>query len=166
MSRLKSWWSQSDQFDWVTTFLRQRGLLRSAQVVLAIVSASAAWVPLTGLATQPRPGATSVVIGVLIVGFALGSIYFWLTHWPTRRQSRALAVTGMLATGGWSLVQPSPIFAALICAALVVTGGYIALFHSPRLLLLNSLVVVATATVAVLRLADGADFAPRPPRSG
>ena len=160
MSRLKSWWSQSDQFDWVTTFLRQRGLIRPAQVILAVVSASAAWVPLTGLATQRQPGATSaIIIGVLIVGFALGSIYFWLTHWPTRRQSRALAVTGMLATGGWSLVQPSPVFAALICSALAVTGGYIALFHSPRMLLLNSLVVVATATVAVLRLADQTDFA-------
>ncbi|MGO9158778.1 hypothetical protein [Mycobacterium sp.] len=55
MSRLKSRWSQSDQFDWVTTFLRQRGLIRSAQVILAIVSASAAWVPLTVLATQRRP---------------------------------------------------------------------------------------------------------------
>ena len=41
MSRLKSWWSQSDQFDWVTTFLRQRDLIRPAQVILAIVSASA-----------------------------------------------------------------------------------------------------------------------------
>lgn len=159
MSRLKSWWGQSDQFDWVTAFLRQRGLIRSAQVILAVVSASAAWVPMTSLVTGRRFGAASVVIGVLIVGFALGSIYFWLTHWPTRRQSRALVVTGMLATGGWSLVQPSPVFAALICSALVVTGGYIALFHSPRLLMLNGLVVVATATVAVLRLAATTDFA-------
>ena len=160
MGRLKSWWSQSDQFDWVTAFLRQRGLIRSAQVILAVVSASAAWVPLTGLATRRQPGATSaIIIGVLIVGFALGSIYFWLTHWPTRGQSRALAVTGMLATGGWSILQPSPVFAALICSALAVTGGYIALFHSPRLLMLNSLVVAVTATLAVLRLAGETDFA-------
>lgn len=42
MSRLTSWWRQPDQFDWITTFLRQRSLIRSAQVSLAIVSASAA----------------------------------------------------------------------------------------------------------------------------
>jgi len=158
MSRLKSWWSQSDQFDWVTTFLRQRGLIRSAQVILAIVSASAAWVPLTVLATR-RPSATSAIIGVLIIVFALGSIYFWLTRWPTRRQSGVAAISGMLATGGWSLVQPSAAFAALICTALAVTGGYIALFHSPRLLMLNGLVAAATATVAVSRLAKEADLA-------
>ena len=57
MSRLRSWWSQPDQFDWVTTFLRQRGLIRPAQAILAIVSGSAVWVPLTVLATQRRPDA-------------------------------------------------------------------------------------------------------------
>jgi diguanylate cyclase len=158
MSRLKSWWSQSDQFDWVTAFLRQRGLIRPAQVILAIVSGSGAWVPLTILVSERRSGATSAIIGVLIVGFALGSVYFWLTHWPTRQQSRAAAVTGMLATGGWSLVQPSAAFAALVCTALAVTGGYIALFHSPRLLMLNSAVAAATAIVAVVRLADETNF--------
>jgi diguanylate cyclase len=143
----------------VTTFLRQRDLIRSAQVILAIVSASAAWVPLTVLATQRRPSATSAIIGGLAVAFALGSIYFWLTHWPTRRQSRVAAISGMLAAGGWSIVQPSAAFAALICTALAVTGGYIALFHSPRLLMLNSMVALATATIAVVRLAEEADLA-------
>ena len=159
MSRLKSWWGQPDQFDWVTAFLRQRGLIRSAQVILAIVSTSAAWVPLSVLATQRGPIAVSVVIGVLTVVFALGSTWFWLTHWPTRRQSQIAAVSGMLATGCWSVAQPNAAFAALACTALVVTGGYIALFHSPRLLLLNGLVTVVTATIAVKRLADETDFA-------
>ncbi len=159
MSRLKSWWSQSDQFDWVTTFLRQRGLIRSAQVILAIVSASAAWVPLTVLATQRRPSTASAIIGVLTVVFSLGSANFYLKHWPTRRESRILAVSGMFAISGWSVVQQSADFAALACTALAVTGGYIALFHSPRLLFLNILVVSATATIAVLRLAGETDFA-------
>jgi diguanylate cyclase len=159
MSRLKSWWTQSDQFDWVTTFLRQRGLIRSAQVILAIVSTSAAWVPLTVLATQRRPSTASTIVSVLTVVFSLGSAIFWLKHWPTRRQSRIAAVAGMLSTCGWSVVQPSAAFAALVCTALAVTGGYIALFHSPRLLFLNGLVAAVTATLAVLRLADQTDLA-------
>jgi diguanylate cyclase len=158
MSRLMSWWSQPDQFDWVTSFLRQRDLLRSAQVILAIVSASAAWVPLAVLAAEHWPSATTVLIGAATVVFALGSIVFWLTRWPTRRQSRVIVITGMLATGGWSIVQPNAVFAGLACAALVVTGGYAALFHSPRLLMLNGLVVAVAATMAVLRLAEQADL--------
>jgi diguanylate cyclase len=159
MSRPKSWWSQSDQFDWATTFLRRRDLIRSAQVILAIVSASAASVPLTALATQSRPSPTGAIIGVLAVVFSVGSAIFWLKHWPTRRQSRVAAVGGMLAICGWSVVQPSAAFAALACTALAVTGGYIALFHNPRLLFLNGLVVAPTATLAAARLADETDFA-------
>lgn len=158
MSRLAYWWSQSDQFDWVTTFLRQRGLIRSAQVILAVVSLSAAWVPLTALATQRGPTVAGVIIGAATVVFSVGSAAFWLTHWPTRRQSRIAAVTGMLSTAGWSLVQPNAAFAALACTALTVTGGYIALFHGPRLLFLNGLVAIGTATAAALRLADQTDI--------
>ena len=159
MPRVKSWWNQPDEFNWVTTFLRQRGLIRSAQVILAIVSASAAWVPLTVLATQRRPTAAGAIVGVLAVVFSIGSVVFWLNHWPTRRQSRIAAISGMLATGGWRLVQPNGAFAAMACAALVVTGGYVALFHGPRLVMLNGLVVVVAATIAVLRLAEQADLA-------
>src|SRR5215471_10814394 len=105
MSRLKSWWSQADQFDWVTAFLRQRHLIRSAQVILAIISTSAACVPLTVLATQRGPILVSAIISALTVMFALGSTYFWLTHWPTRRQSQTVAVLGILSICGWSVVQ-------------------------------------------------------------
>lgn len=159
MSRLQYWWHQPDQFDWVTTFLRQRDLIRSAQRILAIVSASAAWVPLTALATQRHPTAIGLIVGAAAVSFSLGSVYFWLTRWPTCWQSRTAAVCGMLSTAGWSLVQPSAAFAALACTALAVTGGYIALFHSPRLLMINSLVAAGAALVAVLRLADEAGVA-------
>jgi diguanylate cyclase len=159
MPRLTSWWNQPDQFDWVTTFLRQRGLIRSAQVILAIVSASAAWVPFTVLATQRGPSATTAIVGALTVLFAVGSVVFWLKHWPTRRQSRIAAIAGMLATGGWSVAQPSAAVAALACAALVVTGCYVALFHGPRLVMLNGLVVTAAAVTAMLRLVGQADLA-------
>ena len=159
MSRLTSWWSQPDQFDWVTTFLRQRNLIRPAQVILATISMSGLLVPLALLVSQRGSTALSVIVGVVTVAFTVAGTYYWLTHWPTRRQSQAAAVLAMLATGGWSAAQPSPALAALSCSALAVTGGYIALFHSPRLLILHGLVVGATATYAVLRLAGEADFA-------
>jgi diguanylate cyclase (GGDEF)-like protein len=159
MSRLKAWWGQSDQFDWVTMFLRQRGLIRSAQLILATISVSGSWVPLTLLVAQRGRTAASAVVGVLTVAFTVGATYFCLTHWPTRRQSQMAALSAMLATAVWSFVQPNPALAALACAALAVTGGYIALFHGPRLLIVNVLVAAATATYAVLRLADEADFA-------
>jgi hypothetical protein len=46
--------SQPDQYDWVTTFLRQRGMLRPARMILAVVAGSSALVPLSGVA-EPIP---------------------------------------------------------------------------------------------------------------
>jgi len=88
MSRLKSWWSQPDQFDWVTTFLRQRNLIRPAQVILAIISMSGMWVPLALLVTERGSTALSAIVGVVTVAFTVLGIYYWLTYWPTRRQSQ------------------------------------------------------------------------------
>jgi diguanylate cyclase len=60
MPRLSRWWAQPDQYDWITTFLRQRGLLRSAQMIMAVVAASSALVPLSALFSQRQPSASAV----------------------------------------------------------------------------------------------------------
>jgi diguanylate cyclase len=159
MSRLTARWSQPDQFDWITTFLRQRGWLRSARRIVAVVSGSAALVPLTVLSSQRHPSAGAVVMGGLTAVFTVGMTIFWLARWPTRRQSEAAVVVGVLCIGGWSLVQPTAALAALACTPTAVTGGYSAIFHRPKILLFNGVVAVAIAITAVLRLAREANVA-------
>ncbi len=159
MSRLSSWWAQPDQYDWITTFLRQRGLLRSAQMIMAVVAASSALVPLSALLSQRQPSVSGAAIGGLAAVSTVGMTIVWLTRWPTCRQSQAIAVTGVLIIGGWSLIQPTAALAAMACTATAVTGGYIAFFHRPKILLFNGTVAVAITTTAVLRLAREADIA-------
>lgn len=159
MSRLKAWLSQPDQFEWITTFLRQRGMLRSARVILVVVAGSSALVPLTVLPSQTQASAVEVITGGLAVTFTIGVTALWLTRWPTRRQSQACVVLGALCIGGWSLVQPTGALAALAATAMAVTGGYIAFFHGPKLLLCNGALAVVVATAAVLRLADEVNLA-------
>ena len=159
MSRLKAWWSQPDQFDWITAFLRQRGMLRSARMIMAVVAGSSALVPLTVLPSQQHPSAVEVIVGGFAATFTVGVTVLWLTRWPTRRLSQAGVVIGALSIGGWSLVQPTAALAALACTAMAVTGGYIAFFHSPRLLLFNGIVAVTVAGTAVLRLVHEANIA-------
>ena len=76
MSRLTSWWSQPDQFDWVTTFLRQRNLIRPAQVILAIISMSGSWVPLALLVSQRGSSALTAIVGVVTVAFTVAGVYY------------------------------------------------------------------------------------------
>jgi diguanylate cyclase (GGDEF)-like protein len=159
MSRLKAWWSQPDQYDWITTFLRQRGMLRSARTIMAIVAGSSAFVPLTVLPSQSHPSAVEVITGGVAAAFTIGVTVLWMIRWPTLRQSQAGVALGALFVGGWSLVQPTGALAALACTAMAVTGGYIAFFHGPKLLLFNGLVAVAVIATAVLRLAHEANMA-------
>jgi diguanylate cyclase (GGDEF)-like protein len=153
MSQLKAWWSQPDQFEGTTTFLRQRGMLRSAQMIMTVVAGSSVLVPLTVLPIQNQPSALEAVAGGVAATFTVGATVLFLTRWPTRQESQAGVVIGALGIGGWSLVQPTPGLAALACTAMAVTGGYIAFFHSPRLLLFNAAVALAITTTAALRLA-------------
>ena len=153
MSWLRNWWTQPDQYDRLTTFLSQRGTLRTARTALAIVAGSSALVPLAVLPSQYRPSTVEVITGVVAATFTIGVTVLWLTRWPTRRQSQIGVVMGAIFIGGWTLVQPTGALAALACTAMAVTGSYIALFHSPKLLLFNGVVAVIVATVAVLRLA-------------
>lgn len=159
MSRLWIWWSQPDQFDRISQFLRQRGMLGSARMIMAIVAGSSALVPLTVLPSQRHPSTAEVIIGSFTDLFTLGVTAFWLTRWPTRRLSQAGAAIGALCICAWSLAQPTAALAALPCTALAVTGGYIAFFHSPRLLLLNGGLAAAIATLTMLRLSREANIA-------
>jgi diguanylate cyclase len=77
----------------------------------------------------------------------------WLTRWPTRRLSFLSAVLGIACVAAFSLCQLRPGVAALVCTAGVITGAYIAFFHSSRVLLLNIAVALTTAMVAAYRLA-------------
>ncbi len=159
MSRLKAWWNQPDQYDWTTTFLRQRGVLRPARRIMAAIAGSSALVPLTVLPSQRDPSAVEVTIGVLDATFTTAVTALWLTRWPTRRQSQIGVAMGALCVGGWSVVQPTAALAALACTAMAITGSYIALFHGPRLLVFNGVVAVAVTTVAVVRLTEEANIA-------
>ncbi|MCT7659595.1 GGDEF domain-containing protein [Mycobacterium deserti] len=159
MARLIAWWNQPDQFEWVTDFLRRRGLLRSAQIIMAIVAASSSLAPLAVLGQQHRNPVVSLTIGITGAAFCMWMMWFWLSRWPTRRQSELTAALGAICVATWSLGQPSPAVAALGCTALAVTGGYIAFFHTNKLLLFNFAIAVAAAVAAGVRLAEQTNIA-------
>jgi diguanylate cyclase len=157
MSQLRAWFAQADQFDWMTEFLRQRGWLRAAQRIMMTVVASASLVPMTVLATQRHPSPPAVLAGGFTVVFTVCMTVFWLTRWPTRRQSTVAVTVGMACIAAWSQVQATGALDALACTPMVVTGGYIAIFHSPRLLVFNNAVAFVITGLAVLRLAHETD---------
>ena len=158
MSWLKAWWGQPDQYDWVTTFLRQRGMLRMARTIMAVVAGSAALPPLAEMFDDRRFAWQTVVVNAVTVAYTVGMVMVWMARWPTCRQSQAAVVFGVLCIGAWGLAQPNATVGALACLPMAVTGGYTAVFHSPRMLLSHSAVAVAITIAAVVRLARQDDI--------
>lgn len=93
---------------------------------------------------------------MLMAIVAGSSVLVPLTVLPSQSRASVIEVSGALCIGAWSLVQPNAAIAALASTGLAVTGGYIAFFHSPKLLLFNGSVAVGVASTAVLRLAHEA----------
>ena len=153
MSCLKAWWGQPDQYDWLTSFLRQRGTLRLARTIMAVVAFAAGLVALSDLFSQRRLTTPAVAVDTVTFTYALVMAVSWMVGWPTRRQSLVAVVVGVLCIGGWGLAQPNAAIGALACTTTAVTGGYSAVFHGPRLLVLHSMLAVAIAAAAALRLA-------------
>ncbi|WP_422746959.1 diguanylate cyclase [Mycobacterium sp. WMMD1722] len=152
---LRAWWTQPDQFDGITDFLRQRDLLRSAQIIMAVVASSAGSIPLTILASERQASALALTLGVTGVLFTAGMVLFWLTRWPSRAQSRAAVVAGAICVALWSVSQASAPIAALGCTAMAVTGGYIAVFHSGKVMILNAALTIGITAVTTANIARG-----------
>jgi diguanylate cyclase (GGDEF)-like protein len=159
MSRPIGWRSKPDRYDWIKTFLSQRGRLRAAQRIMAVVCASAALAPLTVLATQHEPSAAALAIGGITAVFTVGMTYFYLTRWPSRLHSEAAVVVGVLCIGGWSLIQPTAALSALACTPTIVTGAYSAIFHRRRIVVIHAVVAAAIVIAAVARLAGEVSIA-------
>jgi diguanylate cyclase (GGDEF)-like protein len=154
MTWLATWWGQDDHFDWLTGYLQAHGLSVITRRVLAVVAASLVLVPVNVLCgpvpLYPRVALTvSVVAAVLGVGMAM----LWLSGWPTRRQSIFYIMTGAVSIGGGCLWQPQPLVGLMACSAMAVTGGYIAFFHTTRLMTLNFLLASSIGAWQGVRLA-------------
>lgn len=154
MTRLATWWAQDDHFDWLTGYLQAHGLSTSTRRVLAVVASSLVLVPVNVL-YGPVPLYPRVALAVSVVAavLGLGMAALWLSGWPTRRQSIFYILTGAISIGGGCLWQPQPLVGLMSCSALSVTGGYIAFFHTVRLMALNFVLASAIGAWQAVRLA-------------
>jgi diguanylate cyclase (GGDEF)-like protein len=157
-SVLKAAWNEPDQFDWITIFLRERGQLNTARLIMATVAGTAIMVPLTMLLGERRP--TVALLTGQLAGVALTTVMavYWSRRWPTRRQSQAAVLTGLMCIALWSQAQASAAMAAQVCVAAAITGGYIAFLHNNKMLAFNFAVALTIDSLTTLRLLRETDF--------
>ncbi len=154
MRSILRWWRSPDQYDWLSSYMHARGFTRPAQILMAVIAASGALVPANAL-WSPAPANFALLIpAAVIAGVAgLGYTVLWLTRWPTRTQSIGFASFICLSIGLGSWAAADPQIGLMACAALAVSGGYFAFFHSARLVTANLVVAIVVATTHVWAMA-------------
>ncbi len=150
------WWRQPDQFNWLSEYLASRQLQRFTRLMIASIVAVLGVVPIVMLWSPSGPQgevhrAAALMISVLCVGGAS----IWLAGWPSQRQSTLFAVGGNVCVLVACLIAGSPITGLLACTTFAPLAGYVALFHSSRLLTATLATATLATAVAAVRVADG-----------
>jgi diguanylate cyclase (GGDEF)-like protein len=153
MNWLVTWWRKPDHFDWLTGYLQAHGLSTNTRRVLAGVAASLALWPANVL-WGPAPFHPRLALAVSVLAGFIGVCMaaLWLSRWPTRRQSITFAMTGSISIAAGCLWQTQAVIALMACSALAVSGGYVALFHTPRYMAINFWLAGGVGAVEVARL--------------
>ncbi len=143
---------QSDHYDLLSAYLKNRGLQtiwqRSNFIVIAAQSALP--VVMLGSPTGPtQPALRAISLAISALGFVGATL--WLIHWPTRRESILFAFSAMAAIGVASLCLSNPYTGLMGCTVFAVLGGFIAYFHSIRLVLTNFAVAAICAAILAHR---------------
>lgn len=141
MSVLVRWWSHRADKGWTAPYRRVSPLPGHAR--LALSTWCWLYAALCVLATFSPAGVPdgirqSLAFGLAAVGCVIG-VAWARGPWPTKNYSRLFVAYLEIFTAAALLMLADP-FVALPCAAgFAVNGGYIAAFHSPRMIVLHQL---------------------------
>lgn len=154
MNLLAAWWRQKDHYVWLSGYLASRSLQKLIRLTMA---ASTATLGSVTLAMTWSPAGPHRVFGdtaaLLTVAWCMALALLWAWRWPSRWQSVCYALTVAACTAVVCLSYSDALFGLVGSMAFAVLGGYIAFFHTVRLLLLNLAVAAATTLTLAIRLA-------------
>lgn len=149
----RQWWRQTDQFEWFSNYLRERGMQQRWRWATFTFTVVLGALPLVMLASPLGPD-TDLTRGVAIVSGAAGAgaSLLWLSGWPSRTQS---LVYNALCSGGIAmgcLALSNPYSGLMGCTLFAVIGGFLAYFHSVGQVAANFAVAAICATITAARL--------------
>ena len=126
---------------------------------MAVATLGFGLIPVVMIASPSGPQGRrdeSIALGVGIVCLVMAAL--WLRRsWPSKARSAVYVVIASLCIAASCLVQSNPIAGMLGCTAFAALAGYIAFFHTARLMVFNAVVALATSTVLAFREAHFGD---------
>jgi diguanylate cyclase (GGDEF)-like protein len=154
------WWRQPDHYGWLSAYLATRNLQRVSRYMMAVIVILMGAVPLLLLCSSSGPGGLVFAVTAIAVStWSAVMATLWLARWPTRGQSKLFVVAASVCIAALCLAQSYPGSGVQTCVAFAVLAGYVAFFHSSRLLAYTLAVATATAVVCSLRVSAHVDVA-------
>ncbi|MDM4142345.1 MULTISPECIES: GGDEF domain-containing protein [Mycobacterium] len=158
MHWISVWWRQPDHYDWLSDYLAARRLQPFARSLLVVILTTlvAATMLMLSSPSGPQTSAQRAATVAIIVSFG-GIALIYLLRWPTRVQSQILSVAGTLSIAAACVIEKDPRSGLLGCAAFGGLAGYVAFFHSARLLVFTVGTALSTAALCAARVAIDGD---------
>jgi diguanylate cyclase (GGDEF)-like protein len=157
---IRSWWHQPDHYRWLSAYLAVHDLQRFTRFMMAVVITALAAVPVLMWLSPAAPAGVSFLVTVIVVSvWCLGAALMWLTRWPTQRQSTIFALTAIGCIAAVCSAQTGPGVGVQTCAIFAALAGYVAFFHSSRLLAVTLASTAVTAAVCTYRVSQYVDVA-------
>ncbi|CAN5329553.1 GGDEF domain-containing protein [soil metagenome] len=152
------WWRQPDHFDWFCGYLRARKIVTVSRILVVGIALSLVTIATIVMLSAAGPHG----MWPRLLGWAAGAVgcaSLWAVRLPTKPQSIAFILALNLCIAVFCHVQSSQYIGLVGCMAFVVTGAYIACFHSAGYLAYNFAVATylgALQTIRSIRLDDPA----------
>ncbi|WP_228000324.1 diguanylate cyclase [Mycolicibacterium sp. P1-5] len=154
------WWDLPDQFDWMSGYLRARGLARPTKLLMALISAALMLTAVATLTMRDVPVVIRAIFSVVAVIIGLRYAVLWLRGWPTRRQSLIMSWVGAGIIAAGCIMQPLPMLALMGCTAMAILGGYAAFFHNTRAIAVNVVLATVAGVFCALRVIETDGWVP------
>ncbi len=147
MKWVRLWWQQPDQYGWLSGYLGSRGALTVTRYTVGVIVALFGAVPIMMLWSPAGPqGRLGTGIAILISTLCAAGAWLWFAHWPTHRESTLFAIGANACVTAACAVAGDPLTGLLACTSFAPVAGYVALFHSSRLLVFT----LTNATLATI----------------
>ncbi|KUI42955.1 diguanylate cyclase [Mycobacterium sp. GA-1199] len=150
---VRRWFTQPDQYDWISAYLNERGLQLIWRHATFGYTMALATLPIIMLWSPLGPNTTATIaiaIAAAVLGVAGGLL--WILRWPTRRQSVMYSVMSTAAIAATCLALSSPYAGLMGCVTFAVLGGFISYFHTLGHMVANFAVAAGCSTVLAYRL--------------
>jgi diguanylate cyclase (GGDEF)-like protein len=158
VKRIRESWRQPDQYEWLSSYLAARGLQRFARLTVATIAGLFAVVPMVMLCSPSGPqGLVGTVGAVTITVLCTVMAALWLLRWPSRIQSELFTLGANFCVTIGCLVAGTPVTGLLACTTFAPVAGYVALFHSTRLLMLTLTNAALTTIASAVRVGLAGD---------